>query len=245
MAFSTDRAGPLGRLALEPAAAASYAGFLFHVAAPVGGPDGGLPVTAAAGQPASPRPSVLAPEDARLIAACLAAEAGAWETFVERFAGLFYRVVDRTAFRRRTGISAADRDDLVAEILLACLHHDAAVLRGFAGRASLPTYLTVIARRVVARALVRLAETGRLAAQAIVADPAAATPDPATAVADREQVESLLARLDEREAKLLRLHHLEARSYGEISRLTGMPLGSIGPALSRAKAKLRLLREAG
>jgi RNA polymerase sigma factor (sigma-70 family) len=98
---------------------------------------------------------------------------------------------------------------------------------------------------VVARALVRLAETGRLAAQAIVADPAAATPDPATAVADREQVESLLAQLDEREAKLLRLHHLEARSYGEISRLTGMPLGSIGPALSRAKAKLRLLREAG
>jgi RNA polymerase sigma-70 factor (ECF subfamily) len=212
---------------------------------PAAAPIGGLFVTTAAGQPASPRPSVLDPEDARLVAACVAAESGAWERFVARFAGLFYRVVDRTAFRRRTGISAADRDDLVAEILLACLHHDAAVLRGFAGRASLPTYLTVIARRVVARALARLAETGRLTAHALVTEPAAATPDPAAAVADREQVESLLARLDDREARLLRLHHLEARSYGEISQITGMPLNSIGPALSRAKAKLRLLRDAG
>jgi len=196
-------------------------------------------VTAAAGPPDSPRPSALDPEDARLVAACVAAETGAWEQFVARFAGLFYRVVDRTAFRRRTGISAADRDDLVADILVACLHHDAAVLRAFAGRASLPTYLTVIARRVVVRALVRLAETGRLTARAIVAEPAAKSPDPAAAVADREQVEALLARLDDREARLLRLHHLEARSYGEISRITGMPLGSIGPALSRARDKLR------
>jgi len=202
-------------------------------------------VTAAAGQPASPRPSALNPEDARLVAACVAVEAGAWETFVARFAGLFYRVVDRTALRRRTGVSAADREDLVAEILLACLRNDTAVLRGFAGRASLPTYLTVIARRVVVRALVRLAETGQLTGRVIVAEPEAGMPDPAASVADREQVESLLARLDEREARLLRLHHLEARSYGEISRITGMPLGSIGPALSRAKAKLRLLRDAG
>jgi RNA polymerase sigma factor (sigma-70 family) len=68
----------------------------------------------------------------------------------------------------------------------------------------------------------------------------AATPrsDLARAV-DREHVESLLQRLDTDEAKLVRLHHLEGRSYGEISRLTGMPLGSIGPALSRAKAKMR------
>jgi DNA-directed RNA polymerase specialized sigma24 family protein len=37
----------------------------------------------------------------------------------------------------------------------------------------------------------------------------------------------------------VRLHHLEARSYGEISRITGMPLGSIGPALSRAREKMK------
>ena len=49
----------------------------------------------------------------------------------------------------------------------------------------------------------------------------------------------MLSLLDDSEALLVRLHHIEARSYGEISRLTGLPLGSIGPALSKAREKLR------
>jgi RNA polymerase sigma factor (sigma-70 family) len=56
---------------------------------------------------------------------------------------------------------------------------------------------------------------------------------------NREEVEALLAHLADDEARLVRLHHLEARSYGEISRITGMPLGSIGPALSRAREKMK------
>jgi RNA polymerase sigma-70 factor (ECF subfamily) len=62
-------------------------------------------------------------------------------------------------------------------------------------------------------------------------------------VADREQVERMLGALDETEARLVRLHHLEARSYGEISRITGIPLGSIGPMLARARQKMKLLPE--
>ena len=195
------------------------------------------------GQPEVPPAAALAAEDRRLVEACLARAPGAWDDFVARYAGLLFHVVDRSTLRRRIGISAADRDDLVAEVLLECLRDDAAVLRRFAGRASLPTYLTVIARRVVVRSLVRLARTGRLAPPD--GPEPVARGDQFGGIADREQVESLLGQLDERDARLLRLHHLEARSYGEISRLTGMPLGSIGPALSRAKARLRTLRDAG
>ena len=43
----------------------------------------------------------------------------------------------------------------------------------------------------------------------------------------------------ETEARLIRLHHLEQRSYGEISLLTGLPVGSIGPTLSKARQKIR------
>ncbi|NBX31082.1 sigma-70 family RNA polymerase sigma factor [bacterium] len=136
-------------------------------------------------------------------------------------------------------LARADRDDLVAEVLLACVRNDATVLRAFAGRASLPTYLTVIARRVVARSLVRRLESGRLVSPWAAIDVAATPRNELSRAVDREQVESLLQRLDSDEAKLVRLHHLEGRSYGEISRLTGMPLGSIGPVLSRAKAKMR------
>ncbi len=185
-------------------------------------------------------PSAASPDDLRIVADCLAGKAGAWEEFVGRFARLFEHVAVRTAARRGVILGAPERDDAAAEMILACLRNDAAVLRGYAGRASLATYLAVIARRVFVRSLGR---PPTLAADA-AAEPAAPIDEPARA-ADRDEVAALLDLLDTREATLVRLHHLEGRSYGEISRITGMPLGSIGPALSRAKARLRALRDAG
>lgn len=178
------------------------------------------------------------PEDSALVRDCLQGVAGAWDRFVERFAGLFHHVVDRSCSQRRLAISAADRDDIVAEILVEVLKADAAVLRGFAGRSSLATYLAVISRRTAVRMIAQ-------------SDVAAVTIDAPESVAgavdrhaeqrraDREEVEGLIGFLEADEARLIRLHHLEARSYGEISRLTGLPLGSIGPALSRARQKMR------
>jgi RNA polymerase sigma-70 factor (ECF subfamily) len=131
----------------------------------------------------------------------------------------------------------------VAEIVLECLRDEAAVLRRFAGRSSLATYLAVIARRVTVRRLLRGGEASRLAATETPPDPVAPASDLPERIDDREQVETLLGRLDDEEARLVRLHHLEGRSYGEISRHTGLPLGSIGPALSRARAKLRTIME--
>ena len=197
------------------------------------------PTTSPAAPPLGAAATLATPDDQRLLAACLAGDPAGWDEFVRRFGGLFVHVAERTAAQRRTPLAPADRDDLVAEILLTCVRNDAAVLRGFAGRASLPTYLTVIARRVVARALVRRLESGRLVFPSAAVESAATPRSDLARAVDREHVESLLQRLDTDEAKLVRLHHLEGRSYGEISRLTGMPLGSIGPALSRAKAKMR------
>ncbi len=178
-----------------------------------------------------------------MVEACLAGGPGAWEALLDRFGGLLAHVADRTAGRRGTPLAAADRDDAVAEIVLECLRDEAAVLRRFAGRSSLATYLAVIARRVTVRRLVRGGEASRLAATETPPDPVAPASDLPERIDDREQVETLLGRLDDEEARLVRLHHLEGRSYGEISRHTGLPLGSIGPALSRARAKLRTIME--
>jgi RNA polymerase sigma-70 factor (ECF subfamily) len=183
------------------------------------------------------------PEDRRLIEACLAGTPGAWGAFLDRFGALLAHVAERTAGRRGAPFAAADRDDAVAEIVLECLRNQAAVLRKFAGRSSLATYLAVIARRVTVRRLVRDREASRLPAGASPPEPAARDADLPERIDDREQVETLLGRLDDEDARLVRLHHLEGRSYGEISRHTGLPLGSIGPALSRARAKLRSLME--
>ncbi|MBM4011194.1 MAG: sigma-70 family RNA polymerase sigma factor [Planctomycetes bacterium] len=180
-------------------------------------------------------PSALAEADRRLVLACLSREPGAWETLVDRFGGLLAHVATRTARQRGHPIGPADRDDLVADILHELLRNDDAALRAFGGRASLTTYLTVIARRTTARRLAAAPPAGRHHG----AESHAAAADEAARRADRDHVESLLAGLDDQEARLVRLHHIERRSYGEISQLTGIPLGSIGPALSRARDKMR------
>lgn len=187
--------------------------------------------------------TLVSPEDRRLIQACLAGQGSGWEEFIDRFSGLFSHVALATARQRGIGLAAADREDLVAEIVLACLRNQAAVLQGFAGRSSLATYLTVVARRVAGRRL-RWPSATPAAVDPIGLDALAPAQRPeAGRLDDREQLEACLGRLDRDEARLVRLHHLEARSYGEISRATGLPLGSIGPALSRARAKLRVLMD--
>jgi RNA polymerase sigma-70 factor (ECF subfamily) len=192
---------------------------------------------------ASPPSGIFAAEDRQLLHDCLDGQPAAWDTFVARFGGLLAFVVDRTAAQRRMSLAPADRDDLLADILLEILHHDAAVLRGFAGRSSLATYLAVVARRVAVRGLSRLAEKTHGRRPLVDGHAASHEDDGQALLADREEVERMLRGLDESEARLVRLHHLEARSYGEISRLTGMPLGSIGPALARARQKMRLQAE--
>ncbi len=183
--------------------------------------------------------SLVAPEDQALLQRCLLGDPAAWTAFVERFAALFAFVVDRTAGQRRQLLAGADRDDILADILLEIIHRDAAVLRSFAGRSSLATYLTVVARRVSVRSLARLAAArgphGPTDGVSLATVPAMAAVD----AADRVQLEDLLDKLPPDEARLIRLHHLERHSYGEISRMTGMPLNSIGPALSRARQKLK------
>ncbi len=68
-------------------------------------------------------------------------------------------------------------------------------------------------------------------------------PDPHVGVekrmSDREEVEQLLGGLQGTEALVVRMFHLEGKSYQEISTIVGMPENSIGPILSRARDKLR------
>jgi RNA polymerase sigma-70 factor (ECF subfamily) len=58
-------------------------------------------------------------------------------------------------------------------------------------------------------------------------------------LSDREEVARLLDELNGAEAQVVRMYHLEGKSYAEISAAVGMPENSIGPTLSRAREKMR------
>lgn len=179
--------------------------------------------------------------DRELLEHCLNGEPLGWQKFVDRFMGLVIHVINHTAQCRSTNLSPADREDLAAEVFLAIVDNDMAVLRHFRGKSSLATYLTVIARRVVVRKLVE----GRSALPLgdMVANAEAEDPELERRIEDREEVGRLLSELRGSEADVVRMYHLEGKSYEEISRSVGMPENTVGPMLSRARAKLR--RRAG
>ena len=124
---------------------------------------------------------------------------------------------------------------------LAIVKEDLSVLRHFRGESSLATYLTVIARRVVVRKLVEGHTTVPLGD--MVARAEADEEEPEARINDREEVGRLLGQLQGSEAAVVRMYHLEGKTYQEISSTVGMPENSVGPMLSRARAKLR--RRAG
>jgi RNA polymerase sigma-70 factor (ECF subfamily) len=179
--------------------------------------------------------------DRNLLTRCLADKPGAWRDFVDRYMGLVVHVVNHTASSRSLRLAATDREDLVAEVLLALIDNNYAVLRHFRGNSSLATYLTVVARRVVVRSLMKGTSGPTLSHLAHEHGNGAHTADSAEErMADVEQVERLLQSLERSEADVVRMYHLEGLSYDQISRVTGMPSGSVGPILSRARSKMRL-----
>jgi RNA polymerase sigma-70 factor, ECF subfamily len=183
--------------------------------------------------------------DRNLLSHCLARQPRAWEDFVDRFMGLVLHVIDHSAASRSIRLAPQDREDLVGEVFLAVVKDDFAVLRRFRGGASLATYLTVLTRRVVVHRLIH----GRATAHGVVSLDGAAQhgmeaqaangSGPVQPVSDRDEVARLLEELEGTEAQVVRMYHLEGKSYQEISSLVGMPENTIGPTLSRAREKMR------
>lgn len=173
--------------------------------------------------------------DRNLLERCLAREARAWEDFVDRFLGLVVHVVNHTARARSVRLTEEDQEDLCAEVFMTILENDLQVLRHFRGDSSLATYLTVISRRVIVRQLLKRKSIAPLSA---TAEPSADNGSEER-IQDLEEVQRLLEGLGAEEAQIVRMFHLEGKSYREISSQTGVPENSIGPTLSRAREKMR------
>lgn len=181
---------------------------------------------------------VLSEIDRKLLERCLDRESRAWEAFVDRFLGLVIHVIRHSAQSRMIELAPQDVEDLAADVFLAIVADDFALLRRFRGEASLATYLTVISRRIAVRELagVRFRNSREVEQRGgPVADPE----NLEKRITDRDEVERLLRGLNGNEADVVRMYHLEGRSYEEISSKVGMPANSVGPTLSRAREKMK------
>lgn len=182
--------------------------------------------------------------DRRLLKQCLARSPGAWQNFVDRFVGLFVHVIRHTAHVRSVPLASDEVDDICSEIFVTLMKKDFAVLRHFRGNSSLATYLTVIARRVTVHEMVRRRkelELGHTEAHQAALESAASTETGPQRIEDAEEVAALLKQLPPRDADIVRMYHLEGRTYDEISARLGVLKNSIGPTLTRARQRLQQL----
>lgn len=180
--------------------------------------------------------------DRNLLDRCLARKPRAWEDFVDRFMGLVVHVVNHTAQARSVRLTPEDRDDLCGEVFLNLLKDDFRILRHFRGQSSLATYLTVVARRIVVKGMLdrkSAAPLGEIAIQQASENLADTRLAPVDRIGNSEEVQRLLENLDSPEADVVRMYHLEAKSYQEISAAMGISENSVGPILSRARTKMR------
>jgi len=177
--------------------------------------------------------------DRNLLQRCLDRKPRAWEDFVDRFLGLVMHVITHTAKARSIRLSAQDGEDVAAEVFLTLVVNDFKTLRRFRGDSSLATYLTVVSRRVVVRELLRRKKAASLTDAARVRPNP--TDRPEKRITDREEVERLIAGLKGVEAEVVRMYHLDGKTYEEISTKLNVSTNSVGPTLTRARKKMQRL----
>src|SRR5258708_25819343 len=131
--------------------------------------------------------------------------------------GLIYHVTHHVSHARSIVLPPADIEDIAAEIFLEIVDDDYGVLRRFKGASSLPTYLTVVARRICVKEVIkrhREAELGHLNAHRAIVDEQSA--GQAEALATAEDAEQMLENLPEPDADVVRLYHLKYLNYRPI-----------------------------
>ncbi|GAB5442061.1 MAG: sigma-70 family RNA polymerase sigma factor [Fuerstiella sp.] len=183
----------------------------------------------------------LTEKDRKLINELLSGESGAWSVFVDRYAPLIVQVIRHTAAAHSARLTEEDVNDLTADVFTALLDRKMAAIRGFRGRSSFATYLTVVVRRIVLRKLTQrryLQAFGHVQGHQV--NVAEGVESPAVRQVDaRDEVDSLMTGLPESLRKVTAAYFLQGRSYREISRRLQIPFNSIGPMLSRARQLLQ------
>lgn len=168
--------------------------------------------------------------DAALLELCIEGDESAWRALVFRYRNLVYS----TALG--VGLDADDAGDVFQEVWFE-LHRS---MRRIRRAEAIPKWLVVATRRLSYKVAVRRRRSVAGVSRDLV-DPATLSDEAYSILRTRHKLEEGLARLGDPCAKLLRLLFLETEtiSYEEISKRTGLPIGSIGPNRARCLEKLR------
>ena len=163
--------------------------------------------------------------------ACIDGDKQAWDLFVQRWGGVIFAAVQRTFAARGGAVDRNDLEDAVQDVFVRLVAGDYRLLRTYdPGRASLSTWLTIVARSTAVDHLrKRRIETVPLQAHDAPEAPAAAVSND----------EPPLHILSPRQRLVLRMLFDEGLSVAEAARLIGVEEQTIRSLKHKALSRLR------
>lgn len=165
------------------------------------------------------------------VGACLSGDALAWEQFVARFTRVIYTAVRRTCDRGSARIDRGDLEDLVQEVFVKLVKNDFATLRTYRPeRASLVTWLTVVARSVAVDFLRRHRAPGPALVEQSEAD---------AIIEPKERVEVPRNLLSSRQRLVLHLLYDRDMEVSEVAGVLGVNVQTVRSTKHKAILKLR------
>lgn len=177
-------------------------------------------------------------DDAGLVRACIAGEAGAWDELVERYGRLVF------ASARRCGLGPEDAEDVVQNVFTIMLRR----LKTLRDQARLSSWLITTTYRESWRLARARHDATTAELDDRIRDTSEAPPEEVARLEREQLVHTALRRIDDRCRNLLSALFLDADepSYEEIATRFDMAIGSIGPTRARCFRKLeRILAEVG
>jgi RNA polymerase sigma factor (sigma-70 family) len=168
-----------------------------------------------------------------LVQASAKGDEAAWNALVRRYAPLVLAVI------RSYQLAAADVQDVSQTVWLRLVEH----LADLRAPEALPGWLVTTTQRECGRYQRRAQKTLPIDPHSDGIMKQGITVDPDLDILRAELRQALrdgLAELSAQQQRLLRLRAADPpKSYQEISKMTGMPVGSIGPSLRRSLDRLR------
>ena len=161
----------------------------------------------------------------QLVDACLAGDRCAMQQLYEQCSDHVYGLMVRMVGRQ-------DADDLTQHVFLTMFRK----LDQFNGKSKLETWLYRLATN---EALQHLRRNKRRSTAPLVAEPETSDPDRIGASEEAELLETAMSRLEPELRAVLILKEQRGLSYQEIAESVGIPEGTVGSRLNRARKELR------
>jgi RNA polymerase sigma-70 factor (ECF subfamily) len=181
------------------------------------------PSSIRAGQQTDSDSEALPPEE--LVAACLAGDRDAMRQIYEQCSGRVYALMVRI-------VGSQDADDLTQQVFLQMFRK----LDQFSGESKLETWLY---RMATNEALQHLRKRKRQAFQPMTVEPSVSDSDQLMEAEKVQILEVALSRIDPELRAILSLKEEQNLSYRQIAESIGIPEGTVGSRLNRARKELR------